>query len=229
MDGPPRKSGYVAYRTVLAAKDVPANLRTNNMTLWAGPNHHLVHYPLRDHGLYNLVAAFRSDHVADGWDTHGDAAVLSRSFEPAVADIKAMLGRIETWRMWVLCDRDPVKDWSSGRVTLLGDAAHPMLQYLGQGAGMTIEDALVLAEEVDHAEGDHVGAFARYAERRHVRAGRAQLMSRLYGEFFHATGASRDIRGEFLRARTEKDAHESMAWLYDGPEIHTSAATLRAS
>ncbi len=222
-DGPARRSGYVAYRTVLDVDAMPGNLRANTMTLWAGPQHHLVHYPLRGHRQFNVVAAFRSDDVTEEWDAHGDAKDLARNFGASIPDIKTMLTKIDTWRMWVLRDRAPIKDWSSGRVTLLGDAAHPMLQYLGQGAGMTIEDALLLAEEVETADEDYASAFSRYAARRYLRTGRAQLLSRLYGEFFHATGVSRDIRTEFLRERTDEDAHKSLAWLYDGPDLHTTA------
>jgi salicylate hydroxylase len=221
-DGAPRKSGYVAYRTVLCAGDVPPELRNNTMTLWAGPRHHLVHYPLRGHRLYNLVAAFRSERSAEGWDTSGDTAQLHSHFQDDVPLIKTMLCKIDTWRMWVLCDRDPVKDWSAGRVALLGDAAHPMLQYLGQGAGMAIEDAFVIADEVAAAHDDYAAAFAAYQARRYLRAGRAQLTSRLYGEFFHTAGPSREIRNQFLGDRTPTEVREGLAWLYDGPDLRGS-------
>ena len=82
-----------------------------------------------------------------------------------------MLERINTWRMWVLCDREPVKNWSRGRVTLLGDAAHPMLQYLAQGACMATEDAVVLAEKVEAAPGDLPAAFQAYEQERYLRTG----------------------------------------------------------
>ncbi len=220
-DGPARKSGYVACRSVVAAAEFPKHLRNNAMTLWAGPRHHLVHYPLRNHSMYNLVAAFRSDNVTEGWDGEGDARELHAHFESAAPEIQAVLQRVETWRMWVLCDRDPIENWSAGRVTLLGDAAHPMLQYLGQGAGMAIEDAYILAESVAASRGDYSSAFLKYQTKRYLRTGRAQLTSRLYGEFFHAAGAAREIRNQFLRGRAEEDACESLAWLYDGPELST--------
>jgi 3-hydroxybenzoate 6-monooxygenase len=215
-DGPPRRSGFVAYRSVLAAEEMPPNLRVNRMTLWAGPKNHLVHYPLRGHALYNVVAAFHSDRHIEGWNSPGDAHELQERFEPVVGIVKEMLNKISTWRMWVLCDRDPIARWSEGHVTLLGDAAHPMLQYLGQGAGMAFEDAAVLADELAAASGECITAFQAYQARRYLRAGRAQLTSRLYGEFFHAVGPSRDIRNVYLRARTEENAFDSLSWLYDG-------------
>ena len=218
-DGPPRRSGHIAYRAVLPVEDVPSHLRSNTMTLWAGPKNHLVHYPLRGHQLYNLVAAFDSDRQTEGWDTRGDPRELHERFASVVEDVKTMLGKIDTWRMWVLADRDPVATWSKGPVTLLGDAAHPMLQYLGQGAGMAIEDAYVLAEEVAAAGDDYQRAFEAYQQRRYLRAGRAQLTSRLYGEFFHAAGAAREIRNQFLASRSNEAARDGMAWLYDGPDL----------
>jgi salicylate hydroxylase len=218
-DGAPRESGYIAYRTVLRAEEMPPELRDDTMTLWAGPRHHLVHYPLRGHRLYNVVAAFRSERSAEGWETRGDAAELYSHFKEDAPPIKTMLCKIDTWRMWVLCDRDPVKDWSAGRVALLGDAAHPMLQYLGQGAGMAIEDAFVIAEEIAAAHDDYAAAFATYQARRYLRAGRAQLMSRLYGEFFHMAGPSREIRNQFLADRTPAQVRDGLAWLYDGPDL----------
>ena len=215
-DGRPRVSGHVAYRAVLPVNEVPVHLRTNNMTLWAGPNNHLVHYPLRGWQMFNLVATFHSDRYVEGWDTHGDPKELHQRFDAVVPDVKTMLGKIDAWRMWVLCDRDPVEEWSRGRVTLLGDAVHPMLPYIAQGAGMAIEDAVVLAEEVHTAGGDYAKAFMAYQARRYPRTSRAQLASRQSGEFFHAAGAAREIRNEFMARRTEEQAHEALAWLYDG-------------
>jgi len=219
-DGPPRVSGHIAYRAVLPIAEIPEHLRLNNMTLWAGPKCHLVHYPLRGFDLFNLVAVFHSERYVEGWDSRGDPEELHRRFEPVVPDVKTMLEKVNAWRMWVLCDREPVREWSAGRVTLLGDAAHPMLQYLAQGAGMAIEDAVVLAEvlaeEVRTGQGDYASAFREYQDRRYLRTGRVQLSARLYGEFYHAAGASREIRNQYLLDRSAEEARESMAWLYDG-------------
>ncbi|MES2260907.1 MAG: 3-hydroxybenzoate 6-monooxygenase [Pseudomonadota bacterium] len=215
-DGAPRVSGHIAYRAVLPAAEVPEQLRTNSMTLWAGAKTHLVQYPLRNGELYNLVAVFHSDKYVEGWDTHGDPDELKLRFRDAAPPVKALLEKIDSWRMWVLCDRDPVKNWSSGKVTLLGDAAHPMLQYMAQGACMAIEDAVVLAEEVERAAGDHAAAFLRYQERRYLRTGKVQMSARLYGEFYHAAGVGRELRNQFLQARTLSQTLDSMAWLYNG-------------
>ena len=147
-DGKPRVSGHIAYRAVLKRSEVPEDLWRPDVVLWAGPRTHFVHYPLRRGELYNLVAVFHSDHYEEGWNAEGSKEVLWQHFQGLRPEVLRMLELIDTWRMWVLCDREPVKNWSRGRVTLLGDAAHPMLQYLAQGACMATEDAVVLAEKV---------------------------------------------------------------------------------
>ena len=147
-DGKPRVSGHIAYRAVLKRSEVPEDLWRPDVVLWAGPRCHFVHYPLRRGELYNLVAVFHSDHYEEGWNAEGSKELLWKHFQGLRPEVLRLLERIETWRMWVLCDREPVKNWTQGRVTLLGDAAHPMLQYLAQGACMATEDAVVLAEKV---------------------------------------------------------------------------------
>ena len=153
-DGKPRVSGHIAYRAVLKREDVPAHLWSDDVLLWGGEKTHLVHYPLRRGELFNLVAVFHSNKYDEGWNTFGDTAELNERFAHAVPQVRELLDKIETWKMWVLCDREPVKNWTDRRVTLLGDAAHPMLQYLAQGAGQAIEDAVVLGEALRFTRGD---------------------------------------------------------------------------
>jgi salicylate hydroxylase len=160
-DGRPRVSGHIAYRAVLPTPEVPQHLQRWDMVLWAGPKCHLVHYPLRSGELYNLVAVFHSGRYEEGWNSYGDPKELRERFKDTCDDVRTMLGKISEWRMWVLCDREPIKEWSKGRVTLLGDAAHPMLQYLAQGAGMALEDSLCLAKCLDEADNVEA-AFAAY-------------------------------------------------------------------
>ncbi|MEW6346625.1 MAG: 3-hydroxybenzoate 6-monooxygenase [Pseudomonadota bacterium] len=222
-DGGPRVSGHIAYRAVLPISEVPEDLRSNTMTLWAGAKTHLVHYPLRGGELFNLVAVFHSDRYVEGWDAVGDAEELHLRFRDAVPTVKTLLEKIQTWRMWVLCDRDPVKNWSKGNVTLLGDAAHPMLQYMAQGACMAMEDAVVLADEIAHANDDLATAFVRYQERRYLRTGKVQMSARLYGEFYHANGVNRELRNQFLQSRSLDQTLDGMAWLYDASAIRPTS------
>lgn len=211
----PRISGHIAYRAVLPTSQVPEELRFNDMVLWAGPRFHLVQYPLRRGELYNLVAVFHSDRYEEGWNAYGDPEELNLRFAEACPQVKTLLGRIETWRMWVLCDREPIDHWSEGHVALLGDAAHPMLQYMAQGACMAVEDAVCLAGEMARAGDDVPGALTRYWQRRYLRTARVQLTARLYGEVYHARGATRELRNQVLQQRTEAQGYESLAWLYD--------------
>lgn len=214
-DGKPRISGHIAYRAVLPIADVPEEYRKNAMILWAGPKNHLVQYPLRGGELFNLVAVFHSDRYDEGWNSEGDAQELYKRFEGACDTVQTLLRKIQTWRMWVLCDREPIKEWSHGRVTLLGDAAHPMLQYLAQGACMAIEDAVTLAEMIGTGN-DVANAFRCYQNARYLRTGRCQLTARLYGEFYHADGVRRELRNIMLTGRTPAQSFESVAWLYGG-------------
>jgi salicylate hydroxylase len=138
-------------------------------------------------------------------------------FKMQVPQVTRMLERIDTWRMWVLCDREPVKNWSNGRVTLLGDAAHPMLQYLAQGACMATEDAVTLAEKVAATPDDPASAFKAYEQARYLRTGRTQVMARVYGEFYHARGVTAELREMALSGRTPQQTYDSIDWLYGGP------------
>jgi salicylate hydroxylase len=215
-DGKPRVSGHIAYRAVLKRDEVPADLWQPDVILWAGPRTHFVHYPLRRGELYNLVAVFHSDRYVEGWNAEADAGELWAHFNGQRPEVLRMLERIETWRMWVLCDREPVKDWTKGHVTLLGDAAHPMLQYHAQGACMATEDAVTLAEQVAATPDDLPAAFRAYVQARYLRTARVQIMARVYGEFYHARGPAAELRNQMLSSRTLEDAYEGMAWLYGG-------------
>ena len=215
-DGAPRVSGHIAYRAVLKRSEVPDDLWQPDIVLWAGPRTHFVHYPLRRGELYNLVAVFHSDQYEEGWNTEADASLLWQHFNGQRPEVLRLLEKIETWRMWVLCDREPIKDWSKGNVTLLGDAAHPMLQYLAQGACMATEDAYWLAEKVAETPGDLPAAFRAYQEQRYLRTGRVQLMARVYGEFYHARGVTAELRDQMLGSRTPQDAYDGIEWLYGG-------------
>lgn len=219
-DGKPQVAGHITYRAVLPTREVPEHLRRWSMTFWAGEKVHFVIYPLRGGELYNLVAVFHSNRYEEGWDSYGDPAELHERFAATCEPVRMLLGKIESWRMWVLCDRPPVKTWSKGRMTLIGDAAHPMLQYLAQGACMAVEDAICLADRAEKAGGDFAAAFQDYQAARYLRTGRVQIMARVYGEFYHASGVARELRNMMLSARTPAQSFDAMQWLYgedDGP------------
>ena len=212
---PPRPSGHIAYRAVLPVAEVPAALLTDDVQVWIGPGHHLVCYKLRGGSLFNIIAIVHSDREVQGWDTLGDKAELRRGFADACALVRQLVDQIDHGRMWGLCDRDPMAGWSQGRITLLGDAAHPMLPYLAQGACMAIEDAVTLADEIAASPGDTVQALARYEAARFARTASVQTAARETGVINHATGEARERRNAFLAGRRADD-YESVAWLFGG-------------
>jgi salicylate hydroxylase len=212
-DGKPRVSGHIAYRGVLTRSEVPEDLWRPDVVLWAGPRTHFVHYPLRRGELYNLVAVFHSDRYEEGWDTYGDPAELHARFVDKCEPVRTLLTKVNAWKMWVLCDRPPIKDWSKGRITLLGDAAHPMLQYLAQGGNMAMEDAVCLAIQIEANGGDYEAAFKKYRDLRYLRTARVQLMARVFGEIYHASGVNRELRNKLLREWSEEGSID-MSWLY---------------
>jgi salicylate hydroxylase len=216
-DGKPIVSGHIAYRAVLPMEEVPPGISRDEMTVWVGPRVHLVHYRLRRGSLMNLVAVFHSDRYAEGWNESGDVAELERHFAAARPEVRALLAKINAWKYWVLCWREPRRGWSQGRVTLLGDAAHPTLQYLAQGANQALEDAVCLTDMLAAHGADLPAAFRAYEDARVLRTGRVQLMSKVYGEVFHAAHVTAELRNAMLANRTPEQSWDGMAWLYDGP------------
>jgi salicylate hydroxylase len=218
-DGKPNVSGHIAYRAVLPISEWPKDYRIPKMVVWCGEKTHLVHYPLRRGELFNLVAVFHSDRYEEGWDSYGDPEELHMRFAEKCQPVRTLLQKVNAWKMWVLCDRPPIKNWSKGRITLLGDAAHPMLQYLAQGGNTAIEDAVCLANQIEASSGDCSLAFKKYQELRYLRTGRVQLMARVFGEVYHASGVNRELRNQVLPEWMAQGGVD-MSWLYgEQPEL----------
>ena len=233
-DGGPLLSGHICYRAVLPIQEMPEDLRWNTVTLWAGPGTHLVHYPLRDRQLFNIVATFQGEpsRVATGHGEPGDRAELMFRFRKVGGKPKRILERPSTWKRWVLGDREPVTNWSAGPVTLLGDAAHPMHQYFAQGACMALEDAVCLADKVEVADGDFTKAFLAYQDRRIVRTGRVVVGARLMGsKVYHPSGVEAMVRNSVLGGKTPEEYYDMLDWLYGGPEEdrHSHSAGARTA
>jgi 2-polyprenyl-6-methoxyphenol hydroxylase-like FAD-dependent oxidoreductase len=148
-EGEPRTIGYVAHRTIVPMADVRADVHRNEVVLWSGPGFHIVHYPLRNGTLFNIVAVFRTATFASRGNAANYRAELNHTYRDSHPSMKLLLAMMDMERRWVISDRDPTRRWSKGRLTLLGDAAHPTLQTLAQGACMAIEDAVCLAELID--------------------------------------------------------------------------------
>ncbi len=218
----PRLTGYVAHRTIVPMAEVPAGVRRDVVVLWGGPGYHVVHYPLRHGAVFNIVAVFRTATFADKLDPAAYRAELEKTYQTAHPTMKALLAMMDVGRRWAIADRDPVRHWSRGRVALLGDAAHPTLQSLAQGACMAIEDGFSVAEEIDLADGDFAAAFRQYQAARLIRTARVTLESRSIWEFFHVGGIAREVRNRTAADWDEAYMFRCLAWLYDGFTFKTA-------
>jgi salicylate hydroxylase len=221
-DGAPRVSGHTTFRSVIPAEQMPEEFQWNSMTIWVGPKTHVVHYPLKGAKVYNLVAtAHNNADVAVTGVSVSDEAVAEK-FAHLVPEVRRIVSCGQNWKKWVLCDRDPAERWNDGRATLLGDAAHPTLQYFAQGACMAMEDGMCLAGVLSRFGSDVTKALEVYRQERLVRTARVQLGSRLIGDhIFHPAGAHALVRNATLSAMDDRSFMEALAWLYDARQIHT--------
>jgi salicylate hydroxylase len=215
-DGDPLRNGFVAHRTIVPIETVTADVPRDVVVLWGGPGFHIVHYPLRHATLFNIVAVFRSSTHSERGDVARYRAELQETYRDAHPAMQALLAMMDLERRWAVGDRDPVRHWHQGRVVLLGDAAHPTLQSLAQGACMAIEDGLCLAECIHAARGNYELAFREYQSARLLRTARVTLESRAIWEFYHAGGIAREVLWQSYRDHTEADTFRCLAWLYDG-------------
>ena len=211
---PPRISGHVVYRAVVPVAEMPLDLQINAPVVWAGPDCHLVHYPLRDGQQYNLVVTFHSRDEEEWGVTDGSKEEVLSYFDGICPRARQMLHLPKTWRRWATADRNPLEKWGDGRVTMLGDAAHGMLQYMAQGACMAIEDAVTLGEAMKHCQGDVVNAFQLYEKSRIPRTARVVLSAREMGRLYHAKGVERLVRNQLWEGRTPERFYDALEWLY---------------
>jgi 3-hydroxybenzoate 6-monooxygenase len=215
-DGNPVPNGYTAFRMILPMRDVTADVERDIVALCVGPGFHIVHYPLRHGELFNIVAVFRRSPEAERGDAAAYRAELEHVHRNTHPRLKALLAMFDPSRRQAIADRDPIRHWHKGRVVMLGDAAHPTLQSLAQGACMAIEDGLCLANCIAAANGDHRAAFRRFESARAVRTARVTLESRHLWRLYHADGIARDVYLQMFGERSEADTLQCLAWLYDG-------------
>ncbi len=170
----PRFCGITAWRGIVPVERVPPGIFRNIATNWVGTGGHVVHYPLRAGTLLNVVGLReRSDWTVEGWNVRGSTEEMLNDFRGWSPHLQALFRQIETPYKWALALRPTMDAWSKGRCTLLGDACHSMVPFLAQGAGMALEDALVLARAIEKYPEDHATAFARYEGARRDRANKA--------------------------------------------------------
>ena len=211
---PPRVTGHVVYRAVVDRADFPVDLQWNAASLWAGPHCHLVHYPLRGGEQYNVVVTFHSRQTETWGVTDGSAEEVRSYFEGIAARPRQLIDLPRSWKRWATADRDPIGRWSYGRATLLGDAAHPMTQYMAQGACMAMEDGVTLGEALRACDHDWPRALDLYQRSRVARTARVVLSSREMGRIYHARGVERLVRNDLWKGRSPERFYDAMEWLY---------------
>jgi salicylate hydroxylase len=211
---PPHFAERTAWRAILPAKPLVGEFREPLVSLWLGPNAHLVLYPVNGGAAINLVAIVRDHWNQPGWSAPGRREELLEHYSgwpPLICNLLALPDR---WFKWALFDRPRLRRWGEGPVTLLGDAAHPMLPFLAQGAAMAIEDAYVLADELRRNPDKPELGLRRYEQRRRRRAARVQRAARWNGRLYHLTGLAAVCRNRMLRARGGERLLRRYDWLY---------------
>ena len=209
-----RFSGATAWRTLLPREKVPAPFDSPNVGLWLGPRAHLVHYPVRGGKDVNVVAVIEGGSAKQGWNLRAEPGALLPAFHRWASPVKTLLESVENWRCWSLFRLKPLNRWAEGRVALLGDAAHPVLPYLAQGAALAIEDAAALAASFKTCGGDPASAFPLYEELRMRRAARVQTQAARFGRIYHLGGAAALARNFVLTRRRSEALLSGFDWLY---------------
>jgi salicylate hydroxylase len=213
-----RVSGHVVYRAVVERQDFPADLQWNAASIWVGPDCHLVHYPLRGGEQYNVVVTFHSRQPEEWGVREGSFDEVRSYFQGVCPRARQLIELPRSWKRWATADREPIGRWTHGRATLLGDAAHPTLQYLAQGACMALEDAVTLGEALrvsgSGGSGRFEPAFDLYQRSRIARTARIVLSAREMGRIFHAKGVERLVRNDLWRDRSPERFYDALEWLY---------------
>lgn len=195
----PRFTCNTCWRALIRVDALPPGHVAPNVTLWAGPGGHIVTYYIRGGALINLVAIREmTDWVAESWSIEAKQSELLAAFPDVHAELRILLERVEHCFKWGLFDHDPLPKWSSGHITLLGDAAHPMLPFIGQGAAMAIEDAYVMARELARRPADPVAALRAYEVERIPRTTQVQLAARNQAKLLHRHTGAPEFKPDWL-------------------------------
>ncbi len=203
-----------AWRAVVPADTVPAEMREASINLWLGRHAHLVHYPIRAGTAINIVAILRDGTPKTGWNNTGSREEILAIFRKWAAPAQQIAAAPENWTTWSLYDRPRLRHWGKGPVTMIGDAAHPMLPFLAQGAAMAIEDGAVLADCLAKSPDDTVAGMRRYESLRNDRTTRAQKAASRNGFRYHASGVEAAVRNTALRMMGGAGLLKRYDWLY---------------
>ncbi len=213
---PPRFAGQAAWRALVPAGSVGREFSLPRVNLWLGRGGHVVHYPVKAGRLINVVAIVPDDWRETGWSAPGEGAELLARFRPRAwrGPPREILGAARQWSKWALYDLPPLRHWGDGPVTLVGDAGHPMLPYLAQGAAMAIEDAATLGRCMAQAPDDPAAAMRRYERERRARTARTQRAARRNGTVYHMTGVAGLLRSLALATLGGERLISRYDWLY---------------
>ena len=211
-----RFTGATAFRALLPRHDLPSPFDAPIVGLWLGPKSHLVHYPVRGGELLNVVAVMQGGSALEGWNRTASGETPRAGFARWAKESKSLLERADSWRSWSLYDLARPGRWSKDRVAMLGDAAHPLLPYLAQGAALAVEDAATLADCIASQSSEPAEALARYEKLRRPRAERVARLSRRFGRLYHLSGPLRLARNFVLERQSEDRALRRLDWLYQG-------------
>jgi 3-hydroxybenzoate 6-monooxygenase len=206
--------GATAWRALLPRDRVPPPFDAASVGLWLGPRSHLVHYPVHGGRDLNIVAVVEYGAAKQGWSLRAETDVLLALFRHWTKSVQDLLAHVQAWRCWSLFRLKPLASWTEGRIALLGDAAHPVLPYLGQGAGLAIEDAATLAASLEACGGDPLQAFPRYQSLRLERATLVQAQAARLSRLYHLGGASAFARNLVLKLRRSHSLLQDFDWLY---------------
>lgn len=231
-DGTPRVSGITVYRTVVPMDLVPEELRWNAVTWWAGPGCHFVHYAIAGGTYLNLAPSVETGvtEAFSGVSVHKDE--VRRMLGALGETAQHLLALGEDWKSWVLVDREPVHDWTDGRVVLLGDAAHPMLHYAAQGACQALEDAVqisdLLGNDVDEYPDLIADRLAEYNAQRRERTARITHLARESIRLWHPAGDAAGARNEMLSGMSATELHDHVAWMHGTQDFGAQEFTAHA-
>jgi salicylate hydroxylase len=214
---PPRFSGRTAWRTLVPAKDVAPEFREPLIYLWLGRDAHLVHYPVKAGKMINVVAITTDSWDGAGWSEPASRIDLLPRFPDArwAPQARALIRQPEAWLKWALYDCRPLLSFSEGAAALIGDAAHPMLPFLAQGAAMAIEDAVVAARCLARMPDDAAAALRSYSAIRRGRNRKVQRLATRNGERYHLGGIAAMLRNIAMRAMGGERLLLHYDWLYD--------------
>lgn len=212
-DDSPVASEFVAYRGTIPYSQVASHVGADSMVMWVAPDLHFIQYKVRAGDLYNQVAVFRSNRYSGDHDDWGTPEELDEHFSVCAQPVRDGAALLDRGMHWPMYDREPIGNWTRNRLTLLGDAAHPMLQYLAQGGCQAIEDAVSLADCVSEYA-DVSTAFIAYQTQRIPRTGRVQRTARMFGEISHIGGVGIKLRNALFAQKDPRD-YQQFDWLYE--------------